>query len=312
MIVEDDQRAWIGAKPKQNELPANPFPLPFTHHQRFHHAKTYPLLGELTSALVLSVSQEFDDAALIGGKTDNLAGDLTNESGTAGRLALGTADPGLGGVKRGGLLYGRSIRSATVSVFLHDRNFPCKVVKEHSGSGARFDPAKSVKFEFFSPSKKVPYSLPQFHESPDSFPESMVTSVVSTIIHPALGIGKSSFPCIFSHSRHFFPPHSTGSNRCCRRSKEQGTTYVTLVEADHDSGAFLSHHDGYGLRLATTVLLLRGCRVDVRRCGWESRWSLPVFGWPLRECVARVGLRVAAALSRVIATSYRLSLISYR
>ena len=66
--------------------------------------KTYPLLSELTSALVLSVSQKFDDTALIGGKTDNLAGDLADEGSAAGRLALGAADLGLGGVEGGGFL----------------------------------------------------------------------------------------------------------------------------------------------------------------------------------------------------------------
>jgi hypothetical protein len=65
---------------------------------------TYPLLGELTSSLVLSVSQKLDDTTLIGGKTDNLAGDVTDEGSAAGRLALGAADPGLGGVERGGFL----------------------------------------------------------------------------------------------------------------------------------------------------------------------------------------------------------------
>ena len=65
---------------------------------------TEPLLSELTSALVLSVSQEFDDTALIGGKTDNLAGDLADEGSAAGRLALGAADLGLGGVEGGGFV----------------------------------------------------------------------------------------------------------------------------------------------------------------------------------------------------------------
>lgn len=65
---------------------------------------TEPLLGELTSTLVLSVSQEFDDTALIGGKTDNLTSDVTNKGSTAGGLALGAADTGLGGVEGGGFL----------------------------------------------------------------------------------------------------------------------------------------------------------------------------------------------------------------
>lgn len=66
--------------------------------------KTYPLLSELTSALVLSVSQKFDDTALVGGKTDDLAGDLTDEGSAAGRLALAAADLVLGGVEGRGFL----------------------------------------------------------------------------------------------------------------------------------------------------------------------------------------------------------------
>ena len=85
---------------KQSNLPTKPS-LQIT---KAGHWQTYSLLGELTSALVLSVSQEFDDTTLIGGKTDNLAGDLTTEGRAAGRLALGTADPGLGGVEGGGFL----------------------------------------------------------------------------------------------------------------------------------------------------------------------------------------------------------------
>lgn len=65
---------------------------------------TEPLLGELASSLVLSVSQKFDDTTLIRGKTSNLTGDVTDEGSAAGRLALGAADPGLGGVERGGFL----------------------------------------------------------------------------------------------------------------------------------------------------------------------------------------------------------------
>lgn len=85
---------------KQSNLPT----VPSLQITKARHWQTYSLLGELTSALVLSVSQEFDDTTLIGGKTDNLAGDLTNEGRAAGRLALGTADPGLGGVEGGGFL----------------------------------------------------------------------------------------------------------------------------------------------------------------------------------------------------------------
>jgi hypothetical protein len=80
---------------------------------------TEPLLGELTSSLVLSVSQKFDDTTLIGGKTDNLAGDVTDEGSAAGRLALGAADPGLGGVERGGFLsMGTQVSFTDCSLFL--------------------------------------------------------------------------------------------------------------------------------------------------------------------------------------------------
>lgn len=66
--------------------------------------KTYALLSELTGTLVLSVTQQLNDTALVGSKTDNLTGNLADELGAAGRLALGTADLGLGGVQRGGFL----------------------------------------------------------------------------------------------------------------------------------------------------------------------------------------------------------------
>lgn len=65
---------------------------------------TEPLLGKLPGPLILSVSQQFNNAALIGSKTDDLAGDFADESGTARGLALGAADPGLGRVKGGRFL----------------------------------------------------------------------------------------------------------------------------------------------------------------------------------------------------------------
>lgn len=66
--------------------------------------QTYPLLCELPGTLVLSVPQKFDDTALIGSETDDLTGDVANESGAAGGLALGAADAVLRGVKGGGFL----------------------------------------------------------------------------------------------------------------------------------------------------------------------------------------------------------------
>ena len=38
--------------------------------------------------------------------------------------------------------------------------------------------------------------------------------------------------------------------------------------------------------LATTVVAEGVCRVEGRRCGRISRWSLPDFGWLERSCVA--------------------------
>lgn len=69
-----------------------------------NHERTYPLLGELPSPLVLCVPQEFNDAALIGGKTGDLADNVADEGSPTGGTALGAADTGLGGVKGGGFL----------------------------------------------------------------------------------------------------------------------------------------------------------------------------------------------------------------
>lgn len=67
--------------------------------------ETYALLSELAGTLVLSVSQELNDAALIGGKANDLTGNLTDERSAAGRLALGTANLVLGGVEGSGFLW---------------------------------------------------------------------------------------------------------------------------------------------------------------------------------------------------------------
>lgn len=66
--------------------------------------ETYALLSELAGTLVLGVPQQFDDAALIGSKTDDLTGDVADERSAAGRLALGAANLGLRGVEGGGFL----------------------------------------------------------------------------------------------------------------------------------------------------------------------------------------------------------------
>jgi hypothetical protein len=54
--------------------------------------------------LVLGVAEQLNHTALIGGKADDLASDLADERSAAGRLALGTADLVLGGVKGSGFL----------------------------------------------------------------------------------------------------------------------------------------------------------------------------------------------------------------
>ena len=67
--------------------------------------ETYPLRSQLSSPLILSVSQQFNDTALIWSKTDNFAGDFTDECGAAGGLALRTGDSVLRGVEGSGFLF---------------------------------------------------------------------------------------------------------------------------------------------------------------------------------------------------------------
>ena len=57
-------------------------------------SKTYPLLGELSCALVLGVSEQFDDTALVGGETGDFADDVTHERGALAEVALGAGDAG--------------------------------------------------------------------------------------------------------------------------------------------------------------------------------------------------------------------------
>lgn len=56
------------------------------------------------STLVLGVAEQLNHTALIGGKTDNLTGNLADERSAAGRLALGAANLVLGGVEGSGFL----------------------------------------------------------------------------------------------------------------------------------------------------------------------------------------------------------------
>jgi hypothetical protein len=61
------------------------------------------LLGDLPGTLVLRVSQQFDNAALIGSETGNLLDDFADKGSAAGETALAAADAGLG-LDRGGFL----------------------------------------------------------------------------------------------------------------------------------------------------------------------------------------------------------------
>lgn len=70
---------------------------------------TEALLSELTGTLVLGVAQQLNDAALVGSETNDLLGDFADESGAAGRLALGAGDAGLGGVEGGGFLCQKTV-----------------------------------------------------------------------------------------------------------------------------------------------------------------------------------------------------------
>lgn len=87
----------IGTRRPDHSFPSNRI-------KQFFRYLTYPLLGELTSTLVLSVSQKFDNTTLIGGETGDLLDDLPDESSALGEVALGTADAALGGLVRSGFL----------------------------------------------------------------------------------------------------------------------------------------------------------------------------------------------------------------
>lgn len=63
----------------------------------------YSFLGDLPGTLVLGVSQQFDNAALIGGETGDLLDDVADKGSAAGKTALVAADAGLG-LDRGGFL----------------------------------------------------------------------------------------------------------------------------------------------------------------------------------------------------------------
>ena len=84
--------AWMGASPWGGEVASDIYP--------------YPLLGELTGALVLAVAEELDDAALVGGEAGDLLDDVADESGALAQVALGPADAGLDDAGGGFLFFG--------------------------------------------------------------------------------------------------------------------------------------------------------------------------------------------------------------
>lgn len=101
---------------------------------------TYALLGELAGTLVLSVPQQLNDAALIGGKTDDLTSDVPDELSAAGRLALGTADLVLGGVEGSGFLLSVVSRPGSNDPFaamFQSQSFVIRVRRFNSASRLR-------------------------------------------------------------------------------------------------------------------------------------------------------------------------------
>jgi hypothetical protein len=84
---------------------SEPLFLPVCHPISSSGRKTYSLLSELSSPLVLCVPQQFNDAALIWGETSDFLHDVPDESSAAGEVSLGAGDTGLGLVGGGFLLF---------------------------------------------------------------------------------------------------------------------------------------------------------------------------------------------------------------
>ena len=56
---------------------------------------TESLLGELTGTLVLGVTEQLNDSALVGSEASNLLDDLADEGSALAQVALGSGDTGL-------------------------------------------------------------------------------------------------------------------------------------------------------------------------------------------------------------------------
>jgi hypothetical protein len=59
--------------------------------------RTYSLLGQLSRSLVLAVSQQFDNTALIRSQASDFLDDLADESSALAKQALSAGDAWLGG-----------------------------------------------------------------------------------------------------------------------------------------------------------------------------------------------------------------------
>ena len=68
--------------------------------------KTYPLLSQLSSSLVLAVSQQFDDTTFIRGETSDFLDDVTDELGALGEVAFCAGGTGLA-LESGCFLHGK-------------------------------------------------------------------------------------------------------------------------------------------------------------------------------------------------------------
>ena len=69
--------------------------------------KTYPLLGELSRALVLAVAEQLDDAALVWCEAGNFSDDVADECSALAQVSLHARDT-RSRLARGDFLYGNS------------------------------------------------------------------------------------------------------------------------------------------------------------------------------------------------------------